>query len=746
MKKLLILGSGTLILLLSYILIIFMMIDSKKIEHSIKELSSNQESSQIKIGSVEVTKLPIPKVVLTSVAIGPLFFNKVTLNIGLKSILMRDPKISALSILDSGISTNLAFFYENNTAIIAKGTGKISNIYSLLNNYIEIPEESENVLPSTDIKLNFDIKLSDDQLQINNLSIHSDKMNGQGVGAISLIEDFSNIKINFSNISLVDDSLENIDFALTLKDSHLYLDQLSGNIASGGEFKIVGDFTIDNNVPIFLGHLDLKHNNINVFVSKMQLNHFTSSIDAIFNCSSDIKITPIEFSTKNMNMNVGEIIISGVNSFKIIGTLPRITSEVQISGFDYNKETPIISPLIRYFVSLKDGMKEQDYVGKFIPLREVKSIGFFDITLDKPVIGDITVDIIKLSGNFLSGKIVVDSFEYKSDTTNLTGAIELSTSLLMPSFAVKINGGNINMNVINLNNILALNKTLYEDYDLSKIKLSCDINMDSVIRNDIEYKNVKITAYTAENAIIVSNASLNCLTSSIITNGNIGISPDITFDFGYAYNSFNINDVLSYIVSGLDVNGLVSSNGRISTYGSNVAELLYNLNITSKFVADSLKINGYDIDNVINKINNPGYIFDNNKSMALQTSSTYAFSPLEKDLENATSSGNTTLSKVRGDMKMNLGSIIVDNLEFVTAKSKGNLHMYYNIYNNELHLQSNVNFSLVLSSNNSVDTGFAIILENNNNLFETFIDIKKLWTDIMRRPAMYNIPSAITNN
>lgn len=746
MKKLLILGSSILILLLSYILIIFIMIDSNKIENTIKELSSSQESSQIKIGNVEVIKLPRPKVILTSVSIGPLSFDKATLNIGFKSILMRDPKISDLSILDSGISTNLALYYEENRFIKAKGSGKISNIYSLLNSYIEIPEDSKNFLPTTDINLNFDIKLSENQLQINNLSIHSKRMNGQGEGYISLTEDSSNIKINFSNIALIDDRLENIDFALSVKESCLYLEKLSGNMTSGGEFKIVGDFTMDNNVPVFFGHLDLKHNNINDLVSKMKLNHLTSSTDSVCNFSSDIKITPIEFSSKNMTINVGDIIISGTNSFKIIGILPRITSEIQISGFDYNKETPIISPLIRYFVSLKDGMKEQDYVSKFIPLREVKSIGFFDIVLDKPVIGDMTVDIIKLSGNFLSGKIVVDSFEYKSDSTNLIGAIELSTSLLMPSFAVKVNSGNINMDAVDLNNILSLNKTLYQDYDLTKIKLSCDINIDSITTNDKEYKNVKITAYTAENSIIISNASLNCLNSSIITNGNISVSPDITFDFGYAYNSFNIKDIISYIVSGLDITGLVSSNGRISSYGSSIAELVYNLNITSKFLADSINIKGYDIDNVIDKINNLDYVFDNKKSMALQTNSTYGFSPLENDLEKATSHGNTTLSKVKGEMKMNLGSIVVNNLEFRTSKSTGNLHMYYNIYDNTLHLQSNINFSLMLSSNNSLDTSFAIILENNNDFFETFIDIKKLWTDIMRRPATYNIPSSLLNN
>lgn len=733
MKKFLILGSSIFIFFLLYGAVMLFMIDYKKMENTLKEISSQNSSSGVIIENLSIEKLPVPKVILTGVKVGLATFDKVTLNIGLKSILLNKPEVSNIVIKEHGAYFNIAVYYENNIAVMAKASGQIQNIYDFITHYVAIPKEAMQNFSDKAVNVKFNITHLENQLNISDLSINSETMNATGEGNLSLEKDLSDIKLNFSNMAIFDDNLENMALDLTFKDSMLYLNNFSGNIASGGNFAIVGNCAITNNIPLFLGNIYIKHSNVNNLVTKFRLNEFVSQIDSSCDFLSEIRLTPIEFSLKNITLNIGTMNIYGASSFKMIGALPRITSKIEISGFDYNKEMPIFSPLIRYFISLKDGMKEQSYVSKFIPLREIKSIGFFDIILNKPIISDSNIDHIKFSGNFLSGKIKIDSFEYKSDNTNLLGTIELSTSMLMPSFSGKISG-RVNMDMLNLSNILALNNILYKDYDLSKVKLSWDVNLEKVTRNNIEYNNIKFLAYTEENSIIISNANIDFGNSSIVANGNITIAPDLTFDCGYAYNSMNIRDATSYIISGLNIDGLVSSNGRISSHGSSVEELLYNLSITSKFLADNINIEGYDIDNVIGKINNQDYIFSNSSANELQNNNSYAFSPLEKDLEKATMSGSTRLSKISGSIKMNLGSIVLEDLGFTTAKSKGKLHMFYNIYNNELHLQSKISFPLLLYGSSNENTEFTIILEHNNGLFEKFIDIGKLWSDIKRRP------------
>lgn len=736
MKKFLILGSGIAIILLLYYSVMLFMIDVKKIEDDLQEISSNNKSSGFIIENITVEKFPLPKVVLGSVKVGPISFNEVILNIGLKSFFLQRPEISNIIIKEDWAYLDIVLYYKNNLAVLAKASGQIHNIYDFIMVLPQISKETVENFPDKAVNIKFNISHAQNQLNISDVAINSPIMNANGEGALSLIEESGNIKLNFANIAIVDDILENMALDISFQDSTLYFNDLSGNIASGGSFAILGNCTFTDNIPFFIGNIHVKHNNINSLATKVRLNDFVSQLDSSCDFLSEIRITPIEFSIKNIVMNIGEMNLSGSSSFKIIGTLPRITSEIKISGFDYNKEMPLFSPLIRYFLSLKDGMKEQSYVSKFIPLREIKSIGFFDVTLDKPIISDSAVDYIKLCGNFVSGKIKIDSFEYKSDNTNLSGSMELSTSLLMPSFALKINSGHINMDILNLPNIIALNEVLYQYYDLSKVNLSCDVNLDIVTRNNTEYNNVKFAAYTEENAVIISNSNISFGNSSIVANGNITIAPDLTFDCGYAYNSMNVSDAIAYIVSGLNIDGFVSSNGRISSHGSSVEELLYNLSISSKFLADNINIQGYDIDKVIDKINNPDYVSGNSLANELQNNKSYAFSPLEKDIEKATMSGSTSCSKVNGSIRMSLGSIVIDDLEFVTTKSKGKLHMFYHIYSNELHLQSNLAFSLLLFGDNNENTEFSIILEYNNGLFEKFIDIGKLWSDIKRRPTI----------
>lgn len=736
MKKLLILGSGIFVLFLLYWAVMLFMIDDKKIENSLKEILSQNESSRVIVENIVIKKLPMPKVILTGVKVGPVSFDIVTLNIGLRSILLNKPEISSVAIKEYGIDLDIAIYYKNNIAIIAKASGQIYNISDFITHNSKIPIETIANFSDEALKVKFTLSHLDNQLNINDFSINSKIMNAQGEGALSLVKDVGNIKLNFLNIAMFDDNLENMVLDISYKEDSLYINQLSGNIGSGGDFTISGNCVVNNNIPIFLGKINAKHNNVNSLVTKLRLNNFVSQIDSSCDFVSEIRITPIEFSADNIVMNIGAMNLSGATSFKLIGALPRITSKILISGFDYSKEMPVFSPLIRYFISLKDGMKEQSYVSKFIPLREVKSIGYFDITLDKPTISSSPIDHIKFAGNFVSGKIKIDSFEYKSDSTNLLGSMELSTSLLMPSFALKITSGQINMDILTISNILALNEILSKDYDLEKVKLSCDVTLEKATRNNTEYNNVKFAAHTEENSIIISNSNISFDNSSIVANGNITIAPDMTFDFGYAYNSMNVSDAIAYIVSGLNIDGLVSSNGRISSHGSSSEELLYNLSINSKFLADNINIQGYDIDNVINTINNPTYVFYDNSADLLQSNKSYAFSPLEKDMEKATMDGNTNLSKISGSIKMHLGSIEINDLEFSTAQSRGTLHMVYNIYNHDLHLQSKIGFTLVLLGPNNVNTEFSIILENNNGLFEKFIDLSKIWSDIKRRPNL----------
>lgn len=740
MKKTFILIGSFVLMLLSIWTVVLLMIDYSKIESEIRTIIHTDNSSNNLIQSITIKKFPLPQIILKGVILEGFNIGDVTLKFNLKSLFLNKPEIAKISIIEPGFYLDLYVNYVNNIPVSCNATGRITDIYQLISNYVNLPKQTKVIFSDKPADITFDLNYSNFVLNFSNIKISSDKTEASGEGDFSLKEgDLNHLKLNFSRIAIYEDVLEDTIISISFNNQKLYLDQFLGAIGSGGEFSLSGNFETQDNIPMFLGNMDIKHNNVNDLLVKLNLPHLASSISDVGDLSAKVRINPIEFSAKDIIMKLGAIEITGDSSIKIIGSQPRISSKINISGFNDTKEMPIFSSMIKYFVSLKDGMKEESYVTKFIPLREITSIGSFKTRLDKPIVLGKEADFIELSGNFSSGKLSLDSFEYKAGDTNILGDLELTTTVLMPSLRFNITSGNASTDFITIQNILDFSKKLDSNYDFNKAKLAININIDSLMNNNTEYQNIKITAYNQGNVLIIPNATMMIGDSSVILNGNISIST-LNFNFGYAYNSMNISDATSLIVSGLDVNGVISSNGIISSHGTSIEELLYNLSIKSKFLADSITIGGYDIDGVINKINTPTYVFDNTEDSQNEKVEILNLRPLEQDMVKATSAGQTVISKVGGHIKMDLGKIIIDNVEFATTNAKGVLNMSYNIYNQELYLQSDFNFPLLLSGNNNTLGEFSLILENRDNLFQKFVDISGLLSSLKRRPSLQYKP------
>ncbi len=162
------------------------------------------------------------------------------------------------------------------------------------------------------------------------------------------------------------------------------------------------------------------------------------------------------------------------------------------------------------------------------------------------------------------------------------------------------------------------------------------------------------------------------------------------------------------------------------THGSTVAELLYNLYVKSNFIAEKIAISGYNIDDFIDKVNQLTYNQNN----------------LMNDGESATKNGRTTLSKVGGDYMMKLGRFTIDKMQFTTTKGTGVLAAAYDIYKEDLSLESTINFPLQVSGGYNTKSNVGIILEYNDKIFEKYVDIKQLTNDLSRRASNnVNLPS-----
>jgi hypothetical protein len=725
MKKPIYIGvSITLLIILLWTGFISLVVNYNPVQEHIKDLLSNNAIKETSVGKIEISKFPLPKIILNDIAISDnVHIAKVTISLNFLSILKAKPEISNISASNKDYDLNIKMHYLNGKPTYGKAKANLTNITALLNNYPDLKTAAENFISPESTMITFDIVHSDEYLSFANMKLSSPRITATGDVWFALKPGSPNkVKIECDKLTIFSDELQKISAIVAFDDNILTLETFSGTIGSGGNINISGDITGSSYRSMFKGHIDANHNDLNLLLNNLSLQNCTSSAAAASSLSSDIKITPIEISLYNLTSKISDLEIKGEAAIKFIGNTPRTVADITLTGFDSNKQMPFITPLYLYLSSLKDKMQDQAYVTKFIPLRSIQSLGSFNATLIKPIFGEHNADLIKFSGNISPGNLIIDSLQYESGNNNFSGNASLTTTIVKPKLRIDITSGDIQTDLLTLDNLLALNQELANNYDITKASIDFTANLNSITQNGTKYDKVNLKFSNDNATILLPSLSFQKDTSRFIANGNLVIAPSMQINLAYAYNLMDIKSAMDYFISGLGVSGIVSSNGVLYTHGDTIAALLYNLYIKSDFIAENMQINGYQIDDFIDQINTLTYNANN----------------LAQDAENKTQTGITKLSKISGSYTMNLGRIALDKMQFSTQKSTGTLAGSYNIYKEDLDLESTINFPLTLTSNYNSKSNFGMIIKYHDDLFEKFVDLKQLISDLNKR--VRNIP------
>lgn len=747
MKKIILPSAFIIALILSYIAFIWT-IDYSKVESDVKILSK-YKTADAQFENMEIRKFPIPKCIFRGFILpGGVKADRIEVELDSKSILNRKPEINKINVIFLGNSMEIPINYaEDKVPHLGTVTVRVPNISVILMAYPDLWKIASSMQNNKDAIVSFDISDDDSSTYLKNFRISSPNFVGSGEVVIPNNEDSCSIKMQFEKFVLYGDELQKLDFAVTTKGNReIVIESFSGDIASGGSFKISGDLTRDDNRSLFLGHIDIAHNDVNLLMKKLSITNAEAASAEAATLSADIKMTQIEILLKNLSASFGDIKLSGNAGLQMIGKQPRINCDMNIIGFDSSRRAPILSDVIDYFASLAADMKDQNYDKKFIPLRNIQYLISFKLNMQSPLISTWKPDYIKMSGNVMPGKFSIDSLEYKYGNDNITASIDLSTTIVMPKLTCTISSGAVDITNLKVQDFLDFTDYASKKYDLSKVSIVLQAYLSNVTNSESKYTDFVISAYNADNNISISKVGYKIGDSEFAYNGSVLVAFPTAFNIGYTCNSVDISNLTGMLVSGFgDLSGFISSTGTIASNGSSLEELLYNFTIKANYIAEKLTLNGYDIDGIISKVNNPKYIWNENQLNMINSmnggqpqssagNKTQDASILDKDFEIATSYGTTNLSKVKGSLSMYKGIVTVDNMDFVTAKGGGNLHGSYDIYKHDLHIQSDIKFPLYISGSSNIDSKFSIILENNDNLFEKFIDTENLQSDLAKRP------------
>ena len=636
------------------------------------------------------------------------------------SISERDNTVNfSLNIDNNDYGFGLLQIYKDFKLTSGSGEYQIKNLASVMYNMLPDLRHLFNKLNQNDaVNVKFDISSDEDEIELKDIVITSSFITGGGFVNIAkndsittnLRLDFpkidlsslispnavvtfntssSNIRFIFANKLLNADltikeiilsnneALEKIVFSSNLSKGTLKINEFSGNIKSGGEFKLIGNVTQNAVRSMFDGQLYLKHNDMNSLLSILGFNDATIKEATPFSLSSDLKLTLIDLFFKNLLLKTDNLSLSGNFSSKFIAQTPRLDATLNIPSLDLNgRMYPIISPLIEFVKNLTKDMKTLDYPSKFIPIRTIGYLANLDILIDGVKYNDHVFDKMNLLAKIVPANIKISNLDFKTANGHLSTSWNLDASSVLPSLTVQIKDGNLTTDLLSPSGMLNLRNKLINDYSLDKATLQFYGTLSTLSQNNLILKNVKFCVANDNNLLQFNNIEAELLGGRFQGSGNILLDP-YAINFVYALNTIDLNKVSALTPKIFTASsGKVSMSGSLETNGSSLQSQLYNLTTKSQFAINNIDVNNFAIDSFIEKINSANYKVQN----------------LDKDINSAITTGQENIRGVIGDIELQKGIVLLKKVKFATQYSSGAASFAVNIYNFDMDASSILSF------------------------------------------------------
>ncbi|MDP5020849.1 MAG: hypothetical protein NWP91_03860, partial [Rickettsiaceae bacterium] len=389
-----------------------------------------------------------------------------------------DDVIFKLNVNDQTYNLNIEESYKNNS--LEKGSfsmetsGLAQKIVKLIPDLAEL---AGTINSEEKVKITLDIEPSNNHISLKNIVISSDSITGTGEMSLSKNNfDKNDIKLEFTKIDIdswrnakgdgsstysnkytsnkrfdfsknpmrlevsfkdiklgEDNSLSDVSIKAAIEDGKLYIQDCSGDIDKSGKFKINGIITQNSFRSLFNGKVVFNHKDLNDLAEYFSGPEVRTASAIPFAFSSDVKMSSVDLSLQNLLIKTNDTDIAGNLSTKFIGNSPRTNATIRFSVVDLDKGSfPALSQAFNYAMSLFDGMKEEGYLGKFIPIRKISSIANYDITFDRLLVGQKMYDNVNFNLETSPGRVSLEQLFIQNGDDWIDSSVALEAQGIKP--------------------------------------------------------------------------------------------------------------------------------------------------------------------------------------------------------------------------------------------------------------------------------------------------------------------------
>ncbi len=556
---------------------------------------------------------------------------------------------------------------------------------------------SKNKLDTNDIKINFS------KIDLNNWSKNKNNVDNNNSTSLHLVagnkfnSNKNQIKASIFAKQFVlsnNNSLADVNLNFLIQDGKVNIENFSGVVGQAGSFKANGVISENSFRSIFKGRVALVHENLNDLVEVIAGPEFRSKTNIPYSLISDIKLTSVDVSAQNLLIKTADSEISGSISTKFIGNSPRTNANLKFTKVNLDTQNlPVLNYLYNYGVSLAADSKKDDYLSKFIPIRQLTSINNYDIKVDQLIANSKLYTNVNLYLNLIPGKVRLENLRLNDGKDRIDTTIELIASGIKPSFNWIIHSGIVETNFLSPRSISELRKKILEIFALDKVDLNINFALNKIYQGDFALDDLVFQANNNKTLFEISKLEAGIFGGKIVSSGSILLDP-YTINFVYALNSAIVAEIAKLTPPGMfETTGVISAGGMWSTNGDSLEEQLYNLYTKSNIFAKDITISNFSIDNFVQIASAPDY---NVKSF-------------QDDLKQALLTGQTSISEIKSDLELTKGLLSLSKVEFKTKYTSGAASANFNLYNLNIDLVSVLSFYLSKPTDGRNYTDYAAV-------------------------------------
>ncbi|NBV06737.1 MAG: AsmA family protein [Proteobacteria bacterium] len=455
-------------------------------------------------------------------------------------------------------------------------------------------------------------------------------------------------EIKIKNVKYIEGQIKDLSLYLTISNNgQVLILPMIFKVPGEGVMRISGVLENDNDLPKFIGKLDISGENLGDTLKWLDLESQNLKFGNLKNyiVYSDVMLLPNNIILNNFYLNLNKSQSEFLGEIKIDSStkISSISNKFQVSTF--NIDDFFLTSGQNIYLSPGSLLK------KLLWLNEINSNHDISLTFDKLIYkGEEFSDQSSLKLSFGQGYIKISELNLKSEKTNLQAKLTIDLSDQNPEFEISLIADNFHYEVLQNKNSEfekdSKKKNIADQFfalpSLEGFSGSVNFVINNLKLEDLEINNAKIAGKLKDGNIPQTIASCDIYGGSLDYKGLIGIKDYKTINGNLTLKNILLEELLPDLSQIENIKGTTNISANITSVADSKEKFITEANSEIKFSTNAPEVAGYGLSDLVNKM-----FYVNNFRQELQNPDKILSNPNSKTIFNQ-ASGTITLDKDKG--------------------------------------------------------------------------------------------------